>query len=144
MKTRREYLKRASQFVVAVQLNLETNGFSYKKWGNIQTCKHGDWVVTNGRDTYTVDKESFARTYRQSSPGTYVKVTPVWAEVATERGEIRTKEGISHYRAGDYLVSNCQDGSDCYAVPKAEFERVYELSGEPSSRNSPIDRDALC
>ena len=135
MKPRREYIKRASQFVVAVQLNVKTNGFTYEKWGSIQTCKQGDWLVTNGPDTYTVDQDSFAQTYRYSGSGTYVKVTPVWAEVATERGEVRTKEGISHYQAGDYLVYNCQDGSDCYAVPKAEFERMYEPLDEMSSRS---------
>jgi hypothetical protein len=103
--------------------------------GSLQTCKQGDWLVTNGRDTYTVDRDSFAQTYRQSGPGTYVKVTPVWAEVATATGEVRTKEGIRHYRAGDYIVSNWRDGSDRYAVPKAEFERMYVPLDESSARS---------
>jgi len=126
MDKRREYVKRASQFVVAVQLDLETEGFTYKKWSSTQTCKRGDWLVHNNGDTYTVDRDTFARTYKQTGPGTYVKVTPVWAEVASEAGEVRTKEGATHYQAGDYLVYNELQGGDAYAVSKEAFERMYE------------------
>lgn len=126
MATRRQYVKRQTEFVVAVQLDLETTGFTYKKWGGAQTCKPGDWIVNNNGDTYTVDRESFARTYRSNGPGTYVKSTPVWAEVASAAGSVPTKEGATHYEAGDYLVSNEEAGTDAYAVSKAEFERMYE------------------
>ena len=126
MATRRQYVKRQTQFVVAVQLDLETDGFSYQKWGDTQTCRRGDWLVNNNGDTYTVDRESFARTYRPSGPGTYVKSAPVWAEVALAAGSVRTKEGATHYQAGDYLVFNEETGTDAYAVSKAEFERMYE------------------
>jgi len=67
------------------------------------------------------------RTNRRG-PGTYVKRTPVWAEVAGEAGAVRTKEGATHYEAGDYLVYNQPDGGDAYAVAKDAFERMYELS----------------
>ena len=126
MSSRRQYVKRASQFVVAVQLDLDTLGFTYKKWGDTQTCKRGDWIVNNNGDTYTVDSESFARTYRSNGPGTYVKSAPVWAEVASTAGSVRTKEGATHYEAGDYLVANEETGVDTYAVSRAEFERMYE------------------
>ena len=126
MSSRRQYVKRASQFVVAVQLDLDTPGFTYKKWGDTQTCKRGDWIVNNNGDTYTVDSESFARTYRSNGPGTYVKSAPVWAEVASTAGSVRTKEGATHYEAGDYLVANEETGVDAYAVSRAEFERMYE------------------
>ena len=126
MSSRRQYVKRASQFVVAVQFDLDTPGFTYKKWGDTQTCKRGDWIVNNNGDTYTVDSESFARTYRSNGPGTYVKSAPVWAEVASTAGSVRTKEGATHYDAGDYLVANEETGVDAYAVSRAEFERMYE------------------
>ena len=119
-------MKRASQFVVAVQLDLDTLGFTYKKWGDTQTCKRGDWIVNNNGDTYTIDSESFARTYRSNGPGTYVKSVPVWAEVASTAGSVRTKEGATYYEAGDYLVANEETGVDAYAVSRAEFERMYE------------------
>jgi hypothetical protein len=124
--SREKYVKRASQFVVAVQLDLETDGFMYRKWGSIQTCKRGDWLVYNNGDIYTVDGETFARTYRPTGPGTYVKVSSVWAEVAAEAGEVRTKEGSTHYESGDYLVYNEPDGGDAYAVSKSAFEQMYE------------------
>ena len=128
MSSRLEYVKRASQSVIAVQVDLETAGFSYEKWGATQTCKPGDWLVNNGGDVYTIDRETFARTYRQTGPGTFVKVTPVWAEVATEPGAVRTKEGSTRYARGDYLVYNQRDGVDAYAVSRLAFERMYERS----------------
>jgi hypothetical protein len=126
MSSRLQYVKRASQSVIAVQLDLQTAGFTYEKWGATQTCKPGDWLVDNGGDVYTIDRDTFARTYRQTGPGAFVKVTPVWAEVATEPGVVRTKEGSTHYERGDYLVYNQPDGGDAYAVSSAAFERMYE------------------
>jgi hypothetical protein len=128
MSTRRRYVKRDTQFVVAVQLDLEMSGFTYQKWGATQTCKRGDWLLSNNGDVYTVDRESFERTYKAVGPGTYVKRAHVWAEVATTAGEVRTKEGSTHYEAGDYLVFNEADGGDAYAVEKQAFEQMYELS----------------
>jgi hypothetical protein len=124
--TRRQYRKRPSEFVVAVQLDLDIDGLTYRKWGSTQTAKRGDWLVNNNGDVYTVEETSFARTYKATGPGTWLKTTPVWAEAADSAGEVRTKEGSTHYEAGDYLVSNDPDGGDAYAVSKKAFERMYE------------------
>lgn len=126
MAARRKYVKRTATLVVAVQLDLQTAGFTYWKWGGEQTCKPGDWIVNNGGDIYTVDGETFARTYRAASPGLYRKVAPVWAEVADRDGAIETKEGLTHYKAGDYLVFNDEQGRDGYAVKAPSFEAMYE------------------
>ena len=127
MGNRRRYRKKADQFVVAVKLDLDTDGFNYRKWGAEQRCQQGDWVVDNDGDHYTVDGAVFARTYRKISPGIYVKTTPIWAEMASESGQVDTKEGVSHYQAGDYLVSNNEDGTDAYCISAAKFESMYEL-----------------
>jgi hypothetical protein len=127
MAQRRRYRKRSDQFVVAIRLDLETAGFSYRKWGAEQRCKPGDWLVDNGGDIYSVDSEVFARTYRQVQIGHYVKTTPVWAEVASTAGAVKTKEGESHYQAGDYLVYNNEDGTDGYCISAAKFEAMYQL-----------------
>lgn len=111
--------------MLAIQLDLETRGFTYEKWGGTQTCKAGDWIVNNDGDVYTVDRESFARTYRAVSPGLYEKVAPVWAEVAEQAGEITTKEGVTHYGAGAYVVYNEADSTDSYAVEAEAFEKMY-------------------
>ena len=111
---------------MAVQVDLEISGFSYQKWGSTQTCKAGDWLVNNDGDVYTVDRETFARTYRAVSPGVYEKVTPVWAEIAQQAGWITTKEGVTHYAAGAYLVYNEADGTDGYAVEAQAFEKMYD------------------
>ncbi|MCL4846856.1 MAG: hypothetical protein KJ066_10005 [Acidobacteria bacterium] len=128
MADRRKYRKRANQAVVAVQLALDTAGFTYEKWGGTQTCKAGDWIVDNDGDVYTVDRTTFERTYRDVGEGRFVKTTPVWAEVAREAGQVQTKEGVTHYDAGDYLVFNEEDGGDAYAVSAAKFEAMYELA----------------
>ena len=123
--SRVRYLPRPDRPVVAVRLALDTAGLTYRKWGSRQRAKRGDWLVDNDGDVYTVDARVFARTYREVAPGHYVKVTPVWAERARTGGRVRTKEGMTRYRAGDYLVSNREDGSDSYAVSAKTFEKTY-------------------
>ena len=119
MSERHQYRKRPDRFVLAVRLDLDTPGFAYKKWDGEQRCKAGDWIVDNDGDVYTVDQDTFARTYRQVGPGRWIKSTPVWAEVASEAGTVKTKEGSTRYEPGDYLVFNERDGGDAYAISGA-------------------------
>ena len=126
MANRRKYVKKPTSYVLAVRLELDTDGFAYRKWGATQHCKRGDWLVDNEGDVYTVDADVFARTYRHIDRGAYVKTTPVWAEAATAAGSVRTKEGTSHYEPGDYLVSNHEDGSDAYCITRQKFDEMYE------------------
>ena len=128
MSARGKYKKKPSQPVTAVQLDLETDGFTYEKWGGKQVCQRGDWLVDTNGDIYTVSEDSFAATYERVSAGRYVKTAPVWAEVARDVGKVETKEGPTHYEAGDYIVSNNEDGSDAYAISKVKFEEMYELA----------------
>ena len=123
---RQAYRKRAGTEVVAVRLDLHTDGFTYQKWGGEQRCKAGDWVVLNDGDTYTIDAESFAATYEYVSPGRYRKSALIFAMRASEGGRVETKEGSTGYEAGDYLVSNDVSGTDSYAVAADIFERMYE------------------
>ena len=124
---RRRYVRRPDRPVAAVRLALDTDGLVYRKWGGEQLAKPGDWIVDNDGDVYTVDADVFARTYRQTGTGAYVKTTPVWAERTTHGGSVRTKEGSTHYEPGDYLVSNSRDGSDDYAMAARKFEDLYTL-----------------
>jgi len=121
-----QYRRRERTFVTAVRLELDTDGFAYQKWGGTQRCKRGDWLVSNRGDVYTIDAETFERTYQIVSPGLYEKVTPVWAEVAAEPGTILTKEGSTGYLAGDYLVFNAPDRKDGYAMKAETFRQLYE------------------
>ena len=124
--TMKTYRKRADQPVIAIQLDLDTDGFTYNKWGAEQRCKQGDWIVNNADEIYTIDNESFASTYESIGPGLYRKTTLIYAERATEAGSVETREGRSHYVPGDYLVSNNADGSDAYCVSPDKFEKMYE------------------
>lgn len=122
----RRYIRRPDSPIVAIRLDLDTDGLVYRKWGDEQHAKRGDWLVDNDGDVYTVDADVFARTYRSvGGPGTYVKSTPVWATKAEKAGSVATKEGRTHYEAGDYIVSNSSDGSDQYAIAAAKFESLY-------------------
>jgi hypothetical protein len=125
MSRRVKYRKKSSQFVVAVPLDLDTDGLIYRKWGGAQRAKRGDWLVDNDGDVYTVDREVFRRTYRRLRPGIYLKTRPVWAEVAAAAGRIKTKEGYSQYRKGDYIVRNQRSGGDGYCVSAAKFKAMY-------------------
>ena len=122
---RRKYRKKSSQYVVAVRLDLDTDGLSYRKWGGEQRAKRGDWLVDNDGEVYTVDAKVFARTYQRLRPGIYVKTTPVWAEVATESGSVKTKEGESRYKRGDYIVYNNRNGRDGYCMSAVKFRAMY-------------------
>jgi len=136
MNSRQRYVKRATQFITAVQFDLKTEGFTYEKWGDTQKCKPGDWLVNNNGDTYTVDAETFARTYCSTGPGTYIKVATVWAEVANKAGDVTTKEGATHFEPGDYIVYNEPDGrGDAYAVSKLAFEQMYEIVEDSGTQN---------
>ena len=124
--SRQRFRRRPEQAVAAVQLNLETEGLRYRKWGHDQFAMPGDWLVDNGGDVYTVDAESFAATYRAVGCGAYIKTAPVWAEQAGGAGSVKTKEGATAYAAGDWLVSNQPDGSDAYAISEEKFLQLYE------------------
>jgi hypothetical protein len=122
----RRYRRKPNQAVISVQLALETQGFTYTKWGSEQRCKGGDYVVDNDGEVYTVDREVFERTYRRVGPGQYIKTGHVWAEQAGGAGSVQTKEGVTHYERGDYVVSNDEAGRDRYAIGREKFEAMYE------------------
>jgi len=122
----KKFRKRKNQVVLAVQIDLVTDGFTYHKWGSDQSCLAGDWLVNNSGDCYTINKETFAETYKEIAPGQYEKSAAVWASKATTSGKVKTNEGYTDYVAGDYLVSNQSDGSDSYAVSAEKFEEMYE------------------
>lgn len=134
MGKRKLYIKRPKYYVTAVQLDLEFDTFEYHKWGGIQKSQPGDWLVNNGGDTYTVAKDYFRDNYQKISPGVFNKTGEIWAEIADENGSIKTIEGFSDYKKGDYLVFDCEEGGEGegYAIKKQLFERMYvELRAEP-------------
>lgn len=126
MSTLHRYRKRPDQAVTAIRLELDTEGLRYRKWGGEQRARPGDWLVDNRGDVYSVAADVFERTYRPLSPGRYIKTTPVWARRAERAGRLSTREGESHYAAGDYLVFNQADESDGYCMSAERFQAMYE------------------
>lgn len=125
MVKRRRYRKKADQFVTAVRLDLDTDGLVYRKWGGRQHAKRGDWLVDNQGEVYTVDARSFAKTYKRLRPGAFVKIAPVWAELAGHGGSVTTKEGQSRFRKGDYIVYNDRHARDGYCMSAKRFKAMY-------------------
>lgn len=123
---RQRYRRRPDQPVTAVRLDLEFDGFEFRKWGETQRARPGDWLVDNAGEVYTVAADTFSRTYREVGPGRWVKHGDVWAEQAAEAGAVSTQEGRTHYAAGDWIVSNQADGSDGYAIEADKFAELYE------------------
>lgn len=123
-----KYRRREDSLVTAVQLDLEMDGFTYRKWGDSQAARAGDWLVNNDGNVYTVDREVFERTYREKSPGVYQKTNAVWARKALEDGKIQTTSGLTVYKAGDMIVFNDEAATDGWAMSVEEFERLYELA----------------
>ena len=124
-----QYRRKEETTVTAIRLDLETDGLTYQKWGGTQRAKRGDWLVSNHGDVYTVDADTFARTYHEVSPGLYEKTAIVWARRANEEGAIQTKEGSTAYKPGDYLVFNDAEGKDGYAMKEETFQKLYEAQG---------------
>ena len=119
MAASQKHLQREQIPVAAILLNLETDGFTCRKWGGEQTCKPGDWIVDNAGSVYTLDCDSFARTDRADSPDLYRKVAPNWADLAPHDAAIKTKEGA-------YPVFKDEQRQDGYAVTVPVFEIMYE------------------
>jgi hypothetical protein len=139
MAARAQYRQKHDRDVVAVQLDLDTDGLIYRKWGRKQRAKRGDWLVDNEGEIYTVDGKVFARTYRRTGQGTFRKMTLVWAEVATRAGSIATKEGRSRYKKGDYIVFNNKNGTDGYCMSARKFRATYERVHAPSRASRKSD-----
>ena len=131
----KRYRRRDNTHVTAIPLDLIANPdnqpgnplFNYHKWGDTQTAKTGDWLVKNGDEVYTIERQTFEDTYTATdTPGQYIKTGNVWAKRASEPGMIQTKEGSTRYEAGDYLVFNDSEGKDGYAVSANRFLQLYE------------------
>ena len=87
MNDLRKYQRREKTLVAAVQLDLETEGFTYQKWGGTQIARPGDWLVSSNGNVYTVDCLVFEKTYEFESLGVYRKVGAVWAKQTKKKGE---------------------------------------------------------
>lgn len=129
MSEKKRYRRKAGQCVTAIQLDLDFDHFTYRKWGDQQQCEPGDWLVDNAGDVYTVKNEVFTKSYRAvpDQKGRHKKVSKVWAKLAREDGFVETNEGRTHYRKGDYIVANDPDWNDVYAMTAEDFLKRYDL-----------------
>ena len=121
-----KYRRRVEVTVVAVRLDLDTDGFTYRKWGAEQLCRAGDWLVNNAGTTYTVGATAFADAYREVSPGVFAKEDPVWVERAATSGTMPTKDGMVDFAPGDMLVFVDPDRIEGLPMSAEQFDEQYE------------------
>jgi hypothetical protein len=127
------YNRKKTPPVTAIQLKFDvpegiTHLFKYQKWGDTQQCKPNDWLVrTSVGEVYTIDEESFAKTYTTVSGDSYEKSVGVYAYQSTVDGSIPTKEGVTHYKAGDWVTFNDKELTDGYAISDEKFRKLYEV-----------------
>ena len=130
MSELKQWMPKPDATVIAVQINLDIEGFAYVKWGAEQHCSPGDWLVDNDGDVYTISDDTFAKTYRLEGPGLYRKIAPVWARVAQGKGTIRSEEGETEYEPGDYVVFHAPDAELGWAVKPDKFHARYDPAPE--------------
>ena len=109
--------------VTAIQLE---GDLTYLKWGGEQKAHKGDYLVNNNGDVYTIEKQSFNKTYKWVVSNSYSKFGSVWGFEASYDGAMSTKEGISEYKRGDYIVFNNEDETDGYCIKAEKFKDMYE------------------
>jgi len=73
----------------------------------------------------TVSAGVFTRTYQPVGPTISVKHTIVWAEAAACDRDMRTRQGRTPYRHGDYRVWNDEGGTDSYVIANKKFTWLY-------------------
>lgn len=83
----------------------------------------GDWLLSEGDDTWTVAADVFAATYEPVADGIYRKVALVQAAQLAEDVEVITLEGIATAGPGDWLARN--PGGDVWPIPAEVFADRY-------------------
>ncbi len=121
------YSRREQTNVTAIKIDMETDGFTYRKWGGEQIVRPGDWLVDNNGDVYTVDGEAFEATYTKVSQGIYTKTGHVWAREAESDGQVQSTSGFTQYHAGDMVVFRDEREIDGWAMSKADFATLYQV-----------------
>lgn len=130
MSAYRRYKRKGNEVVIAIQLDLDTEGFSYQKQGAERRCNAQDWLLSDRSGTYAVDDSTFARAFEEIGVGQYTMVGIVRAKVSDSAGHIRVGQRKVPHEPGDYLVWDESTQSIGYAVPKDWFEASYVLAPE--------------
>lgn len=127
----KRYRKKSEKVVEAMPLALPDCRVQYEQWGGSQQAKEGDWLVKHDDEYYTVESETFAKTYQHIRANHYKKIGKVWAKIANDSGTVVTKEGKTQYKEGDILVYNNKNKTDGYAMNVETFNNNYELDEAP-------------
>jgi PGDYG protein len=90
----------------------------------------GDWELTDEQgNRWTVEPETFARSYRRQPDGRYAKHELVDAVQLTYPLEVPTTEGVSTARIGDWLLRDAAGA--VWPVPDQQFRVRYRPVDRP-------------
>lgn len=85
-------------------------------------AKAGDWLVEDGKSSWPVADDIFAKTYQPSGDG-FVKTGFVYAVAMQQDFTVQTLEGTAHGKAGDYLVQG--PAGEAWPIVKQTFLNSY-------------------
>ncbi len=93
--------------------------------GTVVTGVAGDFLVSDGNTSWTVDGEFFTETHIQLDDGSWQKVLPVQAIPLLFNCIIETNEGPAAGVIGDYVVRGST--GEIWPMAKDVFESSYSL-----------------
>jgi hypothetical protein len=96
--------------VRAIRLDLELESFTYRQGDGVRTGKRGDWLVECQGQVTIVDEATFARSYKQIAPATYLHQSVVWAAPVS----------------GGVLVCRDPEGKEGDVLCADRFHSLYE------------------
>jgi hypothetical protein len=96
--------------VRAIRLDLDLESFTYRQGDGVRSGKRGDWLVECQGHVSIVDDATFARSYKQIAPATYVQQSMVWAAPVS----------------GGVLVCRDPEGKEGDVLRADRFHSLYE------------------
>ena len=112
--------------VRAIRLDLDLESFTYRQADGVRSGKRGDWLVECQGHVSIVDEATFARSYKQIAPATYVQQSMVWAAPVS----------------GGVLVCRDPEGKEGDVLRADRFHSLYEPlpPREQAERDRPTPR----
>lgn len=117
----REYAK-IPHAVKAVQ---QDRAFDVRvSWQDVPlSAQAGDWLVTDGSESWPVEAALFIATYEQTDDGQYVKVASVKAVRMKEDFQVNTLEGAANGAEGDWLCQGAH--GELWPICNQRFIATY-------------------
>ena len=118
--------RRPDQYVIAVQLDLDTAGFTFRKWGAEQRVQARRLARRQRRRRLHRRRGQSSRAPTASCAAAPTSRRRRCGPRRARRPAASPRRRAARTTGRRLLVSNDEDGSDAYAVDAAKFEAMYE------------------